>query len=158
MQALALFGAPPEKYLPYNVDRFEEEPEAFHYAMADNFEAVKYYRLDTPGLDRKVLLDNLKKNLAAGLPFVLGFTVYSSLSNDGWVPFPKKGDSFQGGHAIMVCGYDNKMGALLFKNSWGLGWGHKGYGWIPDSYILQGLADDVWSLVQADFVNTDLFK
>ena len=33
-----------------------------------------------------------------------------------------------------------------------------GYGWLPYDYVLKGLANDFWSLVQADFVDTDLFK
>ena len=34
MGALALFGVPPEEYLPYDVAKFDEEPSAFCYAYA----------------------------------------------------------------------------------------------------------------------------
>lgn len=159
MQALRMFGTLPEHRYPYDADKFDDEPEAFHYAMADNYEAIKYFRLDIPGLTRKERLEHIKRMLAAGLPSMFGFTVYSSLSNDAWIPYPKKGDTVEGGHAIVAVGYDDSQsdGALLIRNSWGTGWGHNGYGWLPYKYVTAGLADDFWALVQADYVDTDLF-
>ena len=43
MGALVLFGVPEEKYFPYtdNPNKVDEEPSAFVYGMADNFEALK---------------------------------------------------------------------------------------------------------------------
>lgn len=43
--ALALFGAPPEKYWPYNVANFDTEP-CVSIWFADNFNAIKYVRPD----------------------------------------------------------------------------------------------------------------
>ena len=37
MGALRLLGAPPERYWPYDVDRFDEEPSAFCYSFAKEF-------------------------------------------------------------------------------------------------------------------------
>lgn len=36
-----------------------------------------------------------------------------------------------GGHAVVMCGYDKARGLLLFRNSWGEGWGEGGYAWYP---------------------------
>lgn len=82
----------------------------------------------------------------------------------GEIPFPGAGDRLEGGHAVVTVGYDDNRrigkdtGALLIRNSWGSGWGEGGYGWLPYSYVEQGLAVDFWSLVQVEFVDTDLFK
>ena len=168
MKALVMCGVPPEHYWPYDIAKYDEEPTAFLYALGDNYEAVKYYRLDPAGTTRAQRLEAIKANLAAGLPSMFGFTVYSSIpaSGDGKgeIPYPTTGDTVQGGHAVLAVGYDDARkigtakGALLIRNSWGTAWGAAGYGWLPYAYVLKGLANDFWALVQADFVDTGLFK
>ncbi len=49
MRALVLFGIPPERYYPYRIADFEKEPPPFCYAFAQNYKAIKYFRLDPPG-------------------------------------------------------------------------------------------------------------
>jgi C1A family cysteine protease len=167
MKAMALFGLPPENHWPYDIAQFDTEPPAFCYAFAQSYQALKYYRLDPPGQDTSKTLEALKENLAVGLPAMFGFTVYSSIpgpgDGKGEIPFPKPGDAVEGGHAIVAVGYDDKKtigkdtGALLIRNSWGTEWGMAGYGWLPYSYVLAGLAVDFWSLVESKFTDTDLF-
>ena len=173
MGALVLFGTPPEEYWPYSVADFDKEPSAFCYAFGQNYQSIDYYRLDPPGTDTKVLLTQIKTNLAAGLPAMFGFTVYSSISQadkTGKIPYPTKGEKIAGGHAIVAAGYDDKMkvkntasgaketvGALLIRNSWGADWGDQGYGWLPYDYVLKGLADDWWSLLKNEWVDTGNF-
>ncbi len=168
MKAMVLFGVPPEEHWLYKIAEFEVEPPAFLYAFAQSYQAETYYRLDPLGVSRKQLLDSIKEGLAAGLPSMFGFTVYSSIpsigAGTGDIPFPQPGDRVLGGHAIVAVGYDDakeigsEKGALLIRNSWGEDWGEAGYGWLPYAYIEQGLAVDFWSLVKAEFVDTDLFK
>jgi len=167
MGAMALFGIPPESYWPYEVTSFDEEPQGFLYAFGQNYKSIRYYRLDPAGDSTTVVLERIKQYLAAKLPCMFGFTVYSSfpLVGDGKIdiPYPGSGDSVLGGHAVVAMGYDNnrpignKKGALLIRNSWGTEWGDNGYGWLPYEYVLKGIAVDFWSLVQAEFVNTELF-
>ena len=168
MKAMALFGVPPEDVRPYDVATFDDEPPAFCYAFAQNFKALRYYRLDPAGTPGKDVLVAVKRNLAAGLPSMFGFTVYSSMpgigEGSGDIPFPQPGDAVKGGHAVVAVGYDDARnigddeGALLIRNSWGVAWGEKGYGWLPYRYVVEQVAVDFWSLVQADFVDTELFR
>lgn len=167
MKALVLFGTPPEQYWKYDIPKFDQEPPAFCYAFAENYKAIKYYRIDPPGLATTAVLSAIRQQLAAGLPQMFGFTVYSSIPSSGdgkgEIPFPRRGEKVLGGHAIVAVGYDDNKsigsdkGALLIRNSWGTGWGMGGYGWLPYKYIEAGLAVDFWALLKADFVNTDLF-
>ena len=174
MGSLVLFGVPPEEYWPYNVADFDKEPSAFCYAFAQKFQAITYYRLDPMGTTQNALLDRIKANLAGGLPSMFGFTVFSSYTQantTGKIPFPTPGERIVGGHAIVAIGYDEGMkikntapgaaettGALLIRNSWGAGWGAAGYGWLPYDYVLKGLADDWWSLLKNEWIDTRQFK
>jgi C1A family cysteine protease len=173
MSALVLFGVPPEEYWLYKISDFDKEPSAFLYAFAENYQAISYYRYDPPGTGKDVLLNRIQTNLAAGLPAMFGFTVYSSISQantTGKIPYPKTGEKILGGHAIAAVGYDDQMkikndpggpettGALLIRNSWGTGWGDKGYGWLPYEYVLKGLAIDWWSLLKNEWIDTGMFK
>lgn len=174
MGALVLFGVPPEEYWRYVIADFDKEPSAFCYAFAQNYQAITYYRLDPFGTSKADLLNRIKTNLAAGLPSMFGFTVYSSISQaatTGKIPYPTPGEKILGGHAIVAVGYDDNMkikntnvgamettGALLIRNSWGTGWGSSGYGWLPYEYVLRGLAVDWWSLLRNEWVDTGAFK
>lgn len=167
MRALVLFGVPPERYYPYRISDFEKEPPPFCYAFAQNYKAIKYFRLDPPGSKPSQILNLIKRYLMAGLPSMFGFSVYSSIppagEGTGNIPFPVEGDSQLGGHAVLTVGFDDQRkigkdkGALLIRNSWGEAWGEKGYGWLPYSYVEAGLAVDVWSMVDAGFVSSDMF-
>jgi C1A family cysteine protease len=69
----------------------------------------------------------------------------------------------RGGHAIVAAGYDdNKIigpdqGALLIRNSWGDGWGLAGYAWMSYRYVTEGLAQDWWTVLKAEWVDTGKF-
>ena len=117
MEALVLFGVPPESYCPYVFANFDNEPTAFLYSFGQNYQALNYYRLDPAGTSAAALIDAIKSNLAAGLPSMFGFTVYNSygqasVANKGAIPYPVAGEKVVGGHAIMAVGYD-----LLFHTA-----------------------------------------
>ncbi|MCE5215344.1 MAG: cysteine protease [Methanobacterium sp.] len=171
MSALVLFGVLPEEYYPYQIENFDEEPPAFCYAYSQSYKALKYINLDPPNTSKEDLLSRIKTNLAAGMPSMFGFTVYSSLWNvkDGKIPFPCSKEKVEGGHAIMAVGFDDNLkiqnptcknetkGALLIRNSWGSKWGEAGYGWLPYEYVLRGLAQDWWTLICSDWIDTGEF-
>jgi C1A family cysteine protease len=176
MGALVLCGIPAEKYWPYT-DKdpdFDKEPPAFVYAVADNYQALKYFCHDPQGLNvaPPKVLETVKTYLAAGIPSMFGFWGFPSFDQcdvPGGIPFPCPGEQAQWGHAIVAVGYDNNKeitnlqcqqkttGALLIRNSWGTTWGDQGYGWLPYEYVLKQLASDFWSLLSMSWVDTKVF-
>ena len=176
MGALALCGMPPERYWPYTDGdpEFDEEPSAFVYAVADNYEALQYFCHDPAGesVPPATVLDRVKAFLAAGIPSMFGFWGFPSFEDAdiaGGIPYPCPGEKAEWGHAIVAVGYDDEKiitnracntrteGALLIRNSWGPGWGDQGYGWMPYTYVLNGLALDFWSLISMEWVDTGRF-
>jgi len=175
MGAMVLFGVPPEEYWPYTDEakKFDQEPPAFCYAFAQNYQTIKYFRHDPPRAKPEEVLNKVKTYLSKGHPAMFGFTVYNSIEQaekTGQIPFPSPKEKIEGGHAIVTVGYDDRLkiknkygknetvGALLIRNSWGKGWGDKGYGWLPYEYIHRGLAEDFWSILKKEWMDTGEFS
>jgi C1A family cysteine protease len=60
---------------------------------------------------------------------------------------PGPDEEVLGGHAVLAVGYDDSAECFIVRNSWGSGWGKKGYFTMPYSYLLeQNLSDDFWTI------------
>ena len=145
IKSVASDGVCPEAEWPYDLAKFTRRPTAQCYKDAKLDRAVSYQRLVQD-------VNQMKGCLASGYPFVFGFTVYQSfesptVAKTGHAPMPGPGERAIGGHAVMAVGYDHGKQWFVCRNSWGAGWGMKGYFTLPFAYFIQpGLAQDFWTI------------
>jgi len=144
IKSVAKLGACPESMWPYDVSKFMFRPPTVAYKAAKTYEALSYKKVTKTATQ-------IKGCLAKGIPVVFGITVYSSFMSDavastGNVPMPQVHESVEGGHAILMVGYDSTKGVFIFRNSWGTNWGDQGYGTLPEAYVLGSLASDFWAI------------
>lgn len=162
--SLAYCGVAPEESYPYVEELYDQIPNNFVYALAQSYQIEQYLRLDYDIANPKANLDRIKEWLAKGFPVMCGFTCYKDVlrqaeTTGGHLAFPGQNDIAEGGHAIMICGYDDNKGAFLIKNSWGPEWGEGGYGWLDYNYVLSGhgLAQDFWSVLKVEWIDKSQF-
>ena len=60
-----------------------------------------------------------------------------SVGSNGIVPLPNvTTERTEGGHCIIMIGYDESNQRVICVNSWGKNWGNKGICYLPYSYLL----------------------
>ncbi len=145
IKSVARQGDCPEHAWPYDIVKFAEQPPPSCYQEALRDRAVSYQRLLQS-------LAQMKGCLAAGYPFVFGFSVYESfespqVAQSGRVPMPQTGERLLGGHCMLATGYDDERERFIVRNSWGKGWGKEGYCSMPYDYLAEAhLAADFWTI------------
>ena len=163
VKSVATLGVCPETEWPYDGreadpvtgafppgDPAAEKPTDTCYKDALTNRATSYSRVTRD-------LDQMKSCLAAGYPFVFGFTVYESFegaegARTGVVSMPDtRNEKVMGGHAVLAVGYDDATQTFLVRNSWGTGWGQAGYFTMPYAYLTtRGLSSDFWTIRLVD--------
>jgi len=144
IKSLKKQGVCGEKTWPYVISKYAVKPSAACYREALGHQITSYQRILT--------VDQMRACLAEGFPFVFGFTVYEGFENPavartGVLNMPKTGERALGGHAVLAVGYDDAAQRFLVRNSWGTGWGKKGYFTMPYDYLAdRNLSDDFWAI------------
>jgi hypothetical protein len=123
-------GADQLNYFPYACSA--EAPSSESLKRAKNYQIKDFAPLKADEYDPVYMI---KRCLKAGIPVLIGMNTWASFAA------PCKGQSVwsgvqdkpQGGHAMVVVAYDDKVvegGAVKVLNSWGTDWGKGGYIWI----------------------------
>lgn len=142
-------GAPLERLWPYVIRKFTNVPTRQAISDALRRKVTLYERVTS--------LNGCINALANGFPITVGFLVYSSfmsstVSRTGIMPYPNPyRERLLGGHAVLLVGYNNQTQCFIARNSWGSGWGDRGYFYMPYNVINdRSMSDDFWVIRSVD--------
>lgn len=150
--SIMAYGACEEKAWPYDVDKFAWPPSRQCYDNSRMFEATQYARLGSS--------EEAKVALSQGMPIVFGFDIprsyYTAAATTGRMPQEGTFDlEPMSGHAMLIVGFDDQQGMWLARNSWGEGYGEKGYVWIPYGLVNKYVwNDELWAIGSLEKVQT----
>ena len=146
IKSLNNYGLCLESDWPYLEDNVNIKPTKLCYQKALNHKAVKFYNLPNN-------LYIMKECLISGYPIVVGIAITSDFDDsvNGMISLPTKDDEIIGGHAVLVCGYNDLKKQWIIRNSWGNEWGDKGYCYLPYDYLLdESLSSDLWCITKTN--------
>ena len=143
INALEKYGLCCEHMYPYIINNFNKEPSQDCY-----IEALEHCVISASNIINDLTI--MKQCLINNYCFVVGIAIYESFENfnvvkTGIVPMPLPTEDYYGGHAIVICGFDDSKQHFIGRNSWGKYWGDNGYMYLPYEYITNPyLATDLW--------------
>ncbi len=122
------FGAVLDSVLPFASGVLYQEEASTFYAIAARLRIASYFNLDRD-------LDKWKLWLALKGPILTRLNVDATWDNAGATNGnldTYKPDTVRGGHAVALVGYTPTR--FIVRNSWGTGWGVKGFGYASTKY------------------------
>lgn len=133
IRGMAAKGVCLEALCPYDSSVFDKRPS--NEAYEDGKEHTVTKAKDVP-----VSVESVKSAVNDGYPVVGCFRIFESLqeNTNGFIPMPtdeERSHEEEKFHAMVICGYNDKHGHFIVRNSWGTGFGDKGYCYLPYSYL-----------------------
>lgn len=122
------FGTVPDSALPFGSGKLYGGEVSTFYALAAQRRIASYFDLGTN-------LAGWRKWIALNGPILTRLDVDATwdkaTANKGKLDSYQSGTT-RGGHAIALVGYTSKH--FIVRNSWGTGWGDKGFAYASDAY------------------------
>jgi hypothetical protein len=116
----------------YNNINLLSKPTDNCYTKPINLVNFKYFNVEQN-------IESIKKCIYEGFPIMIGITVFSNFYNtgkNGVVSLPTSKDKNEGGHCVLIVGYDDTKKVFTLANSWGVFWGDSGYFTLPYEFIM----------------------
>lgn len=107
----------------------------------------EWYRLQAKGVARA---DQVAQSLSKGIPVVFGSELDRAFFEYAGGILPGYGPEQEGGHMLCLLDYrHDERGRRQFLgiNSWGYGWGERGFFWIGDDRVSSPRSDDFHAIV-----------
>lgn len=142
MDVCRKYGTVPEAMLPFHIaTKMHTGDEETFFATAAQRRAAAYFNL-------KKDLAQWRTWLASHGPLLVALNVDSTWEN----ATATKGrlDAFdagsaRGGHAVCLVGY-TKEKRFIVRNSWGTGWGDKGFAYASEAYVRAAFFDESYGI------------
>ena len=153
INTMKIYGVCPESDWPYDITKYSQTPHPICYSDALKHHVISAFNINND-------MNSIKNCLASGYPFVVGIMIFTSFESQevaktGIVPMPTQDEECLGGHAVLVCGYDDSTHHWILRNSWGTQWGDHGYFYLPYVYLLDSsLSTDMWYVSRVEEENT----
>lgn len=142
MDIVRKYGAVTEGLLPFHIaTKMHGGRENAFYAAAAQRRVAAYFNLHRD-------LNQWKSWLASQGPILAALSVDHTWDNaaatggniDAFMP-----NTARGGHAVAIVGY-MASGRFIVRNSWGTGWGDRGFGYVTPAYIAAGFFDESYGV------------
>jgi C1A family cysteine protease len=149
IQSLKSYGICDEIYWPFNEQDMLLKPPVSAYGLAKKDLLINAYSVSN--------IDSIKLAISQKIPVIFGMSVYSFfesayMSYKGILQLPGPTETYLGGHALLICGYDDSTKLFHIRNSWGPTWGLNGYFYAPYDYITNpNLACDFYAVAKTDY-------
>jgi Papain family cysteine protease len=121
------------------------------HAKPGNLKSDAYFKIGS--YVRLTDLRQIKEAIFLVGPVVFGIQVDSTIDQvgkDGVWPLPNGGN--EGGHAMVIFGWNDFRQAFLIKNSWGVDWGASGYAWMPYTHFIAYPDWDAWKSLDQEVI------
>lgn len=133
IRGMASKGVCLEELCPYDSSVFDKRP------SDEAYEDGKGHTVTT-AKDIPISVETVKSAINEGYPVVGCFRIFESLQENtsGYIPMPtdnERSSEEEKFHAMVICGYNDKHGHFIVRNSWGTDFGDKGYCYLPYSYL-----------------------
>ena len=127
-------------YMPANTTPFAVQPSTSARANALNYKLSEFMRFKT------INIDILKYCISKNYPIPFGASVDDGFmtgkesnsfekKQDGRLIWKQNSGANKGGHAMLLCGYDDNINAFKVLNSWGPNWGNEGFIWVDYNFF-----------------------
>lgn len=146
LKGIAKHGFAHESLWGYDESLLTRKPPESVYKDGKRHYTTVYYSVDSTSLT------SLRSCLASGYPIIIGFNMYDSFYDanmlGGYVKLPNDDSRLEGGHCVLIVGYDDESRQFLIRNSWGSDVGDgTGHFFMPYEYLTdKRYADDFWTV------------
>jgi C1A family cysteine protease len=132
-KAIYYYGVCQETAWPYDESKLSVYPTLAALKSNNTFKTFAYVFVNQDATSLRQCLNTYQR------PIIFGMMVYPSfmstqVAKTGMVPMPGNKETPQGGHCVLMVGYDDARSLFICANSWGTGWGDAGYFYLPYAY------------------------